>query len=43
MTQIRTFVAHTVVDLRGGRNSWRVLGFLWSTALVAGVLTNFVK
>ncbi|HXA15887.1 MAG TPA: hypothetical protein VN380_02755 [Thermoanaerobaculia bacterium] len=34
MTQIKHFVFETTSDLRGGRHSWRVLGMLWSLALV---------
>jgi len=33
MTQIKHFVFETTSDLRGGRQSWRVLGMLWSLAL----------
>jgi hypothetical protein len=35
MTQIRHFVVETTSDLRGGRQSWRVLSMLWSAALWA--------
>ena len=38
MTQIKNFVVVTTSDLRGGRNSWRVLSALWSTALVISVV-----
>jgi hypothetical protein len=34
MTQIKYFVLETTSDLRGGRQSWRVLGMLWSAALL---------
>jgi hypothetical protein len=37
MAQIKNFVVETTLDLRGGRNSWRVLGALWSTALIISV------
>jgi hypothetical protein len=39
MAQIKHFVVETTSDLRGGRNSWRVLSMLWSTALVISVVT----
>jgi hypothetical protein len=34
MAQIKQFVIETTFDLRGGRQSWRVLGMLWSAAFV---------
>lgn len=34
MTQIRQFVAETSFDLRSGRQSWRVLGMLWTASLI---------
>jgi hypothetical protein len=37
MTQIKHFVFETTSDLRGGRQSWRVLGMLWSLALAITV------
>jgi hypothetical protein len=37
MTQIKHFVVETTQDLRGGRESWRVLGMLWSLSLVIAV------
>ncbi len=37
MTQIKHFVTETTMDLRGGRHSWRVLGALYSVALLIGV------
>lgn len=37
MTQIRQFVSHTTLDLRGGRHSWRVLSMLWSGSLALSV------
>jgi hypothetical protein len=37
MTQIKEFVLETTSDLRGGRQSWRVLGMLWSAALVIAI------
>ena len=37
MTQIREFVTNTALDLRGGRQSWRVLSMLWSGALAISV------
>ena len=39
MAQIKNFVVETTSDLRGGRNTWRVLSMLWSTALVISVVT----
>ena len=39
MAQIKSFVVETTSDLRGGRNSWRVLSMLWSTALFISVVT----
>ena len=43
MAHIRNFVVETVVDLRGGRDSWRVLSLLWSTAFAAGIALQFVR
>jgi hypothetical protein len=37
MTQIKHFVFETTSDLRGGRQTWRVLGMLWSAALAIAV------
>lgn len=37
MTQIKDFVFETTSDLRGGRQSWRVLGMLWSLSLMIAV------
>ena len=37
MAQIKLFVVETTSDLRGGRNSWRVLSMLWSVALFISV------
>jgi hypothetical protein len=37
MTQIKHFVFETTSDLRGGRQSWRVLSMLWSAALTIAV------
>lgn len=37
MTQIREFVVHTTLDLRGGRQSWRVLSMLWSGAFAVSI------
>ena len=42
MTQIRQFVSHTALDLRGGRHSWRVLSMLWSGALVVSVTVSLL-
>ena len=39
MAQIKQFVLVTTSDLRGGRQSWRVLGMLWFVALVIAVGT----
>ena len=37
MTQIRTFVSNTTLDLRGGRQSWRVLSLLCSGAFAVAI------
>ncbi|HXH40739.1 MAG TPA: hypothetical protein VNN08_19060 [Thermoanaerobaculia bacterium] len=37
MTQIKHFVIETTSDLRGGRQSWRVLSMLWSAALTIAI------
>ena len=37
MSQIKHFVFETTSDLRGGRQSWRVLSMLWSAALVIAI------
>jgi hypothetical protein len=42
MTQIKQFVSETTSDLRGGRQSWRVLSMLWSVALVIAIATAAV-
>ena len=42
MAQIKTFVIETTSDLRGGRNSWRVLSMLWTAALVVSVTAAVV-
>lgn len=42
MTQIKHFVVETTSDLRGGRNSWRVLGMLWSAALIISLTAAFL-
>ena len=42
MAQIKQFVFETTSDLRGGRQSWRVLGMLWSVALLIAVATAVV-
>jgi len=42
MTQIRTFVSNTTLDLRGGRHSWRVLSMLWSGALAVSVAVTLL-
>jgi hypothetical protein len=42
MTQIKQLVVETTQDLRGGRQSWRVLGMLWSVALVIAVAATVV-
>lgn len=39
MAQIKNFVVETTSDLRGGRNTWRVLSMLWSAALFISVAT----
>jgi len=42
MTQIRTFVSNTALDLRGGRQSWRVMSFLWSSAFAVAIAVQVV-
>ena len=42
MTHIKQLVVETTQDLRGGRQSWRVLGMLWSVALLIAVATAVV-
>jgi len=42
MTQIKQLVLETTYDLRGGRQSWRVLGMVWSVALFIAVATAAV-
>ena len=42
MAQIKHFVVETTSDLRGGRNSWRVLSMLWSAALVISLTAAFL-
>lgn len=42
MTQIRTFVSNTALDLRGGRHSWRVLSMLWTGALALSIGMSLV-
>jgi hypothetical protein len=42
MSQIKQLVIETTYDLRGGRQSWRVLGMLWSVALVIAVAAAVV-
>jgi hypothetical protein len=42
MTQLKEFVAHTTLDLRGGRHSWRVLSMLWTGALAASVVLTLI-
>ncbi|MEA2239454.1 MAG: hypothetical protein QOC81_4178 [Thermoanaerobaculia bacterium] len=42
MAQIKLFVTETTLDLRGGRNSWRVLSMLWTAALVISVAAAIV-
>jgi len=42
MTQIKHFVLETTQDLRGGRQSWRVMGMLWSLSLVIAFATAVV-
>ena len=42
MTQIKHFVLETTSDLRGGRQSWRVLGMLWSVALLIALTASVV-
>jgi hypothetical protein len=42
MTQIKHFVVETTSDLRGGRHTWRVLGMLWSVALLVAVTAAVV-
>ena len=42
MTQIRQFVSNTATDLRGGRQSWRVMSMLWSGALALSVAVSML-
>jgi hypothetical protein len=42
MTQIKQFVSETTADLRGGRQSWRVLGALWTVALTIAIAATAV-
>ncbi len=42
MTTIRTFVAQTTLDLRGGRQSWRVFSLLCSSAFVISIGTSLL-
>lgn len=42
MAHIKQLVFETTSDLRGGRQTWRVLGMLWSVALVIAVATAVV-
>jgi len=42
MTQIKHFVLETTSDLRCGRQSWRVLGMLWSLALMIAFAAGVV-
>lgn len=42
MAHIKQLVFETTSDLRGGRQSWRVLGMLWSVALVIAVAAAVV-
>jgi hypothetical protein len=42
MTQIRTLVSSTAVDLRGGRQSWRVFSLLWLSALAVTVAVELL-
>jgi hypothetical protein len=37
MTHILQFVENTASDLRGGRQSWRVLMLLWTVSLSVAV------
>jgi hypothetical protein len=43
MTQIRQFVSHTTLDLRGGRHTWRVLSMLWSGALAVSIVVTLIR
>ena len=42
MTQIRTFVSNTTLDLRGGRQSWRVFSLLCSSAFAVAVAVELL-
>ena len=42
MTHIRTFVSNANHDLRGGRQSWRVLSLLWSSAFAVAVTVELL-
>ncbi len=43
MTQIRQFVTETSFDLRSGRQSWRVLGMLWTAAFIIAAMAAMVQ
>lgn len=42
MTQIRSFVSETACDLRGGRQSWRIVSLLCSAAFAISVGTTLI-
>ena len=42
MATIRTLVAQTTLDLRGGRQSWRVVSLLCSSAFVISIGTSLI-
>lgn len=42
MTHFRTFVSNASLDLRGGRQSWRVLSLLWSGAFAVAVAVELM-
>jgi hypothetical protein len=43
MERIRNFVTDTNADLRGGRESWRVLALFWSAASVISTVMALVR
>lgn len=42
MSHVRIFVSNTALDLRGGRQSWRVLSMLWSGAFALAFAAGLI-
>ena len=42
MTQIKQFVTETSFDLRSGRQTWRVLGMLWTASLIISATAGYL-